>query len=77
MAEPAEHNEDAERADGSRAQVSTRKLEAATGDPERQALIQSIRTIVRRLPQPYRANLICYLSKLGDVPAAALADCMQ
>jgi hypothetical protein len=57
--------------------VSQTKLEAATGDPRKQAAIRNLYMIVGKLPQPHRANLIASLSQLGDVPAEKLAACLQ
>jgi hypothetical protein len=52
------------------------KLNDATADRGGQELIQKLRDIVTRMPQPDRGNLIACLDKLGPTRADRLAACL-
>ena len=58
-------------------QIPEARLNAATTDRAKQDSIKQISRIMRTFPPTDRANLICYLYKLGNVTADRLAACLQ
>jgi len=53
------------------------KLDAATDDPRRQAIIKEIFVLVNKMSAIDRVNLISSLSKLADIRCRQLAECLQ
>jgi hypothetical protein len=53
------------------------KLNAATDDPRRQAIIKEIFVLLNKMSATDRVNLISSLSKLADITSRKLAECLQ
>jgi hypothetical protein len=57
-------------------EIPRETLDAASLEPRVHDLIKEIREIIDTLDTPQRANFVCLLSKVGDISASKIANCL-